>query len=366
VGRFPGGGGGGAGTITEITTDTPDILVITNPEGPTVDIDAFPPEGINEITTSTPGSLVITDPEGPTTNLAISVPVGVTDLTTTEPGVVIISNPTGPTTNIDVVTSSAGGVLYSASAPGATPMSGVSLLAYNCIQLTGIAATITDMSPSTMPTDPTYQVRFVLMDNGTPQAITSWGADYEVSSELPTTTLGGGGSPIPLMVTFWYNSVTQKLVCTGVSAVTNVVIADTGPATGSIAIGTTLTPVFATPPTLGVGIWKLDFDTYVTASTGITQGDTCAFEVSGGTATYTVIPTAPQGNPPGAKTRAGSSTVGAIGNMVHMTTYIKVTVAGTVNVAGIGSSAFFTCTGRDISFPSTTLQVTVLSCFQIG
>lgn len=64
------GNSGGSGTINDITSST---LVITNPTGPTVDIET-PFTGTISDVTSTGGTISITNPTGPTVNLEVTTP----------------------------------------------------------------------------------------------------------------------------------------------------------------------------------------------------------------------------------------------------------------------------------------------------
>jgi hypothetical protein len=103
--------------------------------------------------------------------------------------------------------------IYTASAPGATPLSAVSTDSYDGAELTGLAAAITSMAPasSTPVAGDTFYV--ALTDNGTARAIT-WGSSFEASTvPLPTTTVASAR----LDVGFRWNTVTSKWRCIGVA-----------------------------------------------------------------------------------------------------------------------------------------------------
>jgi hypothetical protein len=351
-------GGSGSGSISTITTATPGTVTIVNPTGPSTEIDVtVNPGTINDLTTSTPSTVTITNPTGPTTDIAVSVTPGVADLTTTMPATVIISNPTGPITNVDIVTSGPGGVLYSANAPGATPLSAVSLLSYNEIELTGLAANITDMSPSVMPTAHDYVVRMWFTDNGTPRTIT-WGSDYEASTVLPTTTVAN----VRLDVIFYYDAATGKLRCVGVSALpVNSVYQSLA---GNVALSAT--PAIVFNPTLGVGVWLVEVNAAYgsEASAGVPCGIWLPATPSG-TATYTI----PATNAIGSAGLSATPTVADNQLNLSFHAVVTVTVAGTVQIlaavaAGSTGSPVIRATQGVGTGP--TVDVSSVTCVQIG
>jgi hypothetical protein len=118
-------------------------------------------------------------------------------------------------------------------------------------------------------------------------------------------------------------------------------------------------------PTVQPGTYRVDFDTTVNGSTA-SIGESYSFEVGGGTATYTVRG-GPSGNAPGLKGGIPSNAASQNRIPAHLTAYIDVTVAGTVNIQGIASGAGITCSAQDTSFggPPTT-QITTLSLLLIA
>lgn len=357
--------GSGAGTIQMIGTDTPAFVTIVNPTGPNTNVDVAVPGGtIEELTSSSPG-VTITNPTGPITDIEFSSPTGINDLTTSMPSTVIITNPTGPTTNIDIVTSGSGGVEYSANAPGATPLSGQSLLAYNVVRLTGINTPITSMNPATMPTDSTYVLRVELTDNGTPQAIT-WGSDYAPSTQLPTQTLGS--TTARLYAIFYYDVVQTKLVCVGVTPGPAISSADLV-TQGSFTIPTASPAVvFTTPPVLTPGTWQCDFEGMIAATSGISTGQNIDLQpvISSGSGS---IINGPGGDPPGIRWILSNTSAPAsqVKVPVHLTFFALITSAtATVNMNSLCGGGVYTLTATSGAFTSPVSSLTNLFCRLIG
>lgn len=126
------GGGSGGGSVSQIETNTPNTVTITNPNGPIVTIDVTGTGGgsITQLTTNTPDTVTITNPDGPIVTIDVTGggSSGVSQLTSTDPNIHLSSatgdvsiaiNPqltieelyVNPTTTTNILSVSNGGVL---------------------------------------------------------------------------------------------------------------------------------------------------------------------------------------------------------------------------------------------------------------
>jgi hypothetical protein len=126
------GGGSGGGSVSQIETNTPNTVTITNPNGPIVTIDVTGTGGgsITQLTTNTPDTVTITNPDGPIVTIDVTGggSAGVSQLTSTDPNIHLSSatgdvsisiNPqltieelyVNPTTTTNILSVSNGGVL---------------------------------------------------------------------------------------------------------------------------------------------------------------------------------------------------------------------------------------------------------------